>query len=77
LLHLATICGVDGGLQQMREEGREQPQAQQRVQVRQGEGCLDVLIHQHGNEHINTLAQLITLTTSVEHSLEHSGVPYR
>ena len=54
----------------MREQDRQRPRVQERRPVRQGEGCLDVLIHEHGNEHINTLAQLISLTTSVEHSIE-------
>ena len=61
----------------MREQDTERPRLQERRPLRQGENCLDVLIHQHGDEHINTLAQLISLTTSVEHSIEHTGIYYR
>lgn len=66
-----------GGLQEMREQDREQQQRQDWRQLRQGEGCLDVLIHEYGHEHINTLAELISLTTSVENSIQHSTMPYR
>ena len=63
----------------MREQGREYQSKREPVQhhVAQGCECLDALIHQHGDEHISTLAQLLSLTTSVEHSLEHGSRPYR
>lgn len=56
----------------MREQSREKQPEPVRRQVPQDGGCLDVLIHQHGHEQISTLAQLFSLTNSVENSLEHT-----
>ena len=63
----------------MREQGRENQSKREPLQrhVAQGCDCLDELIHQHGDEPISTLAQLLSLTTSVEHSLEHGSRPFR
>lgn len=61
----------------MREQGRTYQSKREPLQpqVAQGGDCLDELIHQHGDEPISTLVQLLNLTSSVEHSLEHGHRP--
>ena len=58
----------------MREQDRKNQPEPIRRQVPQGNDCLDELIHQHGDEQITTLAQLFSLTTSVENSLARSSM---
>ena len=60
----------------MREQDRDKQSEPVRQHVAQRDNCLDVLIRQHGDEHIDTLARLISLTTRVANCLEHN-IPYR